>query len=609
MLTSTPMVGPAFAADSAVVWDLTVLYADAGEWERERASLAEEIPGLAAYQGSLGQGPAALAEVLERNSALRLRLARLSSYANLQGDEDLRVAEGQERRQRVQQLWVSFSSANSYLNPEILSLGDDRVREYLGAEPRLEPYRFSLENLLRLRPHTLTSEAERVISGAGLMAGASSQAYSMLTNADIRWPKVTLSTGEEVTLDNQGYTKSREAPNREDRKLVFDAFWSAHQDFERTFGVTYAGAVNRDIFYARARNHPNSLASTLASNAIPESVYRSLVAEANATLPTLHRYFRLRGQMLGVDQMRYYDIYPSLVELDRPFSLAEGKRLTIESARPLGEEYVRQLTEGLNSAWMHAYPQTGKRSGAYMSGSVYDVHPFVLMNYQDNYSSVTTLAHEWGHAMHSVLANQNQPYPTAGYPLFTAEIAAIVNELLLFEYMLSEAQGDDERLFYLGAALEGIRGTFYRQTMFAEFELAAHEIVERGGALSGANLTRLYGDLLKRYHGHDQGVVVIDDLYTREWAFIPHFYNGYYVYQYATSMAAANLFVDRILAGEPGAVETYLNVLRAGGSRHPYELVRGAGVDLASPEPYQATARRMERIMDQMEAILAKRKN
>ncbi len=590
-----------------IQWDLTDLFPSTEAWEAERQRIAGELPKLATYRGKLGDGAAQLAELMELLYRIQQDTMRLAIYASLRADEDLRESSSIERLSLARDLLAQLNSAASWIDPEMLSLGDDRVYSYLQNEPRLEPYRFPIEETLRSRPHVLSAEAEQILSSSSLATGTGSQVHNILTNSDLPWPTVTLSTGEQVRLDAAGYNKHRTSKNRDDRKLVFDTFWGTYKTYENTFGTTFAGQVQTDIFYMRARKYRTTLEAALAPQNIPESVYRTLLSEVEATLPTLHRYFRLRGRLLGVDQMRYYDIYPDLVTLEKPFPYDEGRRLTVAAVEPLGPEYVAGMRNALESPWTHVYPQTGKRSGAYMSGRAYGVHPYVLMNYQDNYESVSTLAHEWGHGMHSILANAHQPYPTAGYSIFTAEIASVVNEVLLLERMLKEAQSDDERLFYLGSALEGMRATFYRQAMFAEFELKAREIVEQGGALSGRRLTGLYGEILKRYHGHDQGVVAIDDLYTVEWAHIPHFYRGYYVFQYATSMAAANLFADRILAGEPGVVDTYLGLLKAGGSDHPYELVKRAGVDLATAAPYRSTAARMERIMDQMEEILARR--
>ena len=590
------------------VWDLTDLYPTPEAWTTARDRVAAQIPKIDAFRGRLGEGAGTLREALDVITGLRKETARLGVYASLKSDEDLRDAPANERRQLEQQLGVELSRATSFLTPEILSLGDDRVMSYLAKDPALAQYRFTVEEMLRQRPHTLGAEAEKVLSTSRLIGGAPSNIYGILTNADIPWPAVKLSDGTEAKLDAAGYTKYRAVPNRDDRKRVFDAFFGTYKTYERTLGASLASQVNSDMFYARSRNYPSTLAAALEPDAIPEAVYRSLLAEVNASLPTLQRYFKLRGRMLGIDQMRYYDIYPPMVKLDKTFTVDDGKRLTLAAVAPLGPDYVGKLREGFAARWMHAYPQTGKRSGAYMNGSAYDVHPYVLMNFNGDYESVSTIAHEWGHAMHSRLANAAQPYPNADYTIFTAEIASVVNEVLLLENMLKEAKSDDERLYYLGTALEGMRGTFYRQAMFAEFELAIHEVVEKGGALSGERMTKIYADLLKRYHGDEQGVLKIDDLYTREWAYIPHFYRGYYVYQYATSMAAANQFADRILAGQAGAVDTYLGVLKAGGSEHPYELVKRAGVDLATPAPYQSVARRMNSIMDRMEAILAKQK-
>ncbi len=613
LATAGAVALPAMAADQAAdkpagVWDLTDLYPTPEAWTAARDHVAAEVPKIDAYRGKLGESAAQLRAAMDFITGLQKETARLGVYAGLKADEDMRDPTASERRQVQQQLGVELNRATSFLTPEILSLGNDRVLSYLAKDPGLGQYRFTIEEMLRQRPHTLGAEAEKVLSTSGLIGGAPGNIYNVLTNADIPWPTVKLSDGTEAKLDAAGYTKYRAVPNRDDRKRVFDAFFGTYKTYERTLGASLAGKVNSDLFYARSRNYPGTLAAALDPNGIPESVYHELLKEVNETLPTLQRYFKLRGRMLGVDQMHYYDIYPPMVKLEKTFTVDEGKRLTLEAVAPLGPDYVAKLREGFAARWMHAYPQTGKRSGAYMNGSAYDVHPYVLMNFTGDYESVSTIAHEWGHAMHSRLANAAQPYPDAGYTIFTAEIASVVNEVLLLENMLKEAKTDEERLYYLGTALENMRATYYRQAMFAEFELAIHEIVEKGGALSGERLTRLYGDLLKRYHGDAEGVLKIDDLYAVEWAYIPHFYRGYYVYQYATSMAAANQFADRILAHEPGAVDTYLGVLKAGGSKQPYQLVKDAGVDLASPAPYLSVAHRMNSIMDQMEAILAKQK-
>jgi oligoendopeptidase F len=312
--------------------------------------------------------------------------------------------------------------------------------------------------------------------------------------------------------------------------------------------------------------------------------------------------------MLNVAELRYYDIYPPLLPGGREYPLDEGIGLMLESVAPLGPEYVAAMRKGVQDRWMDAYPRPRKQSGAHMNGSAYDVHPYVLMNYSGNYESVSTLTHEWGHAMHSYLSNRGQPYVNAGYAIFVAEIASTFNEALLLEHMLKRAKTDDERLLYLGSALETLRGTFYRQAMFADFERDVHARVDRGESLTGADLTRMYGEILRRYHGDAEGVLKVDDLYAIEWAYIPHFYSSYYVFQYATSIAASALLAERVIEGQPGARERYLKLLSSGGSDYPYNLVKAAGVDLATSQPYEAVAKRMNRIMDEIEAILARRK-
>ena len=593
--------------DPAHVWDLSLLFKDAAAFDAAKADLVAQLPKLAAYKGRLGESAATLADAMELLTDIQSRYLRLGSYASLSSDENLRDAAAMERNQGMDMLGAEVSGAASFVDPELLAVGEEKLRAFLAAEPRLAVYRFPIFDTLRNAPHTLGAEAEEVLSAVGMISDTPSSIYGILANADVPWPTITLADGAEARLDQAGYTRFRAAANRADREAVFRAFWGKFKEYERTFGTSLFAQVKTDWFGAKVRKHPSSLAASLSGNNVPEAVYRTLLEETNANLPTLHRYFKLRGRMLGVEDLRYWDIYPAIVNLEKEFPYGQAKELTLAAVRPLGESYVADLKASVDGRYAHVYPRKGKRSGAYMAGYVHDAHPYVLLNYNDDYESVTTFAHEWGHGQHSVLANRTQPAPVAHYKIFTAEIASTLNEALLLEHMLKIAADDDERLYYLGSALEGLRGTFFRQAMFAEFELRIHEEVEKGNALSGESLTRIYGDILRRYHGDAEGVLKIDDFVTVEWAYIPHFYYNFYVFQYAPSIAASQAFAERILAGEPGAVDTYLDLLKAGGSDYPYELVKKAGVDLATPEPYRALVKRMNSIMDQIEAILAKR--
>jgi oligoendopeptidase F len=426
----------------------------------------------------------------------------------------------------------------------------------------------------------------------------------LLSNSDIPFPTITLSDGEAYRIDNQAYGTLRALPNRDDRKAVFDAYWGEWAEFQNSIGMVLNSHIQTQVALSRARGYSSTLERELFQDNLPPEVYRTLISEVNANLPTLHRYFRLRARMLGVDQMHYYDIYPPLVALDREFDIETTKRITLEAMSILGDDWVSMQRDGINQRWMHVFPQRGKQSGAYMAGSVYDVHPFLLLNHQDDYDSMSTFAHEWGHAMHTLYAKQVQPYETAGYATFIAEIPSTSLELILEQYMVEHAETVDEKLFYLGSGLESLRGTFFRQAMFAEFELALYETVERGEPLTGAGISAIYRDLVRRYHGHDEGVVIVDDLYTNEWMFVRHFYLNMYVFQYATSLTAGTALYEKIVEEGAAGVENYKNLLRAGGSDYPYDLLVDAGVDLATPAPYRAVVDRMNAIMDEMEALL-----
>jgi oligoendopeptidase F len=585
-------------------WDLGDIYPDNESWEAALAEIQSGIQGIESFQGTLDAGPQSLLDCLELHFSVLKEMYRASSYASMRYHEDTRVGITAGMEQRVGLVATRLSEAASYIEPEILALGSEAVADYLSGEPALETYRHQLEDILRRGSHTRSATEEEIIAAAGLVADAPSTTYGMLANADAPWPTVTLSDGTEFLLNQAGYSRYRSAADRADRELVFREFFDVWQRFARTYGTMLYAQVKRDVFYSRVRRYESSLYASLDADRIPVSVYRTLLEQADAHLHVLHRYFGLRARMMGIPQMDYWDIYPPLVSQDRQFPIERGEELVLAAVRPLGPEAHEALADGFGSRWMDVYPRQGKKSGAYMNGHVYDVHPYVLMNYNDDYESVSTLAHEWGHALHSHFTNRTQSFVNADYSIFLAEIASTLNEALLLHHMLQEAETQADRLFYLGHALEQLRGTFFRQSMFAEFELAIHERVERGEALTADDMSEMYGALLRRYHGHDRGVLVIDDMFDVEWAYIPHFYYSFYVYQYATSVAASSLLAERILNGEPGATTDYLHLLRAGGAGYPYDLLLEAGVDLASPEPYRALMRRMEGIMDEIEGLL-----
>lgn len=587
-------------------WDLTDLYPTVADWEAAMTDIAARIAELPDFQGSLGDSPQAMLRALREISDTNKETARAYVYTSLERDADQRQADTQARFARARQLLSDLEQATSWISPEVLEVGADTVREYVAAEPGLADFEFMLNDILRQAPHTLDQKTEEILAQAGLVLSSAEQIYENYANADIPWPSVTLSEGQEVSLTQAGYSRWRAAPNRDDRKLVFDTFWDTWNQYSDGMGATLASEVQANVFTARVRNHDGVLAHNLFDDGLPPEVYTQLVTQVNNALPVFHRYLKLRGRMLGVDDLRYYDIYPPLVEVDTGvFDLERAEEITFAALQPFGERYLELLAYGLSQDWMHSHPQPGKRSGAYMNGSAYDVHPYVLLNHNDDYNALSTFAHEWGHAVHSLLANENNPFENAYYSTFIAEMASTINEILLEEYMIANARSDEERLFYLGNALESIRGTFFRQTMFAEFELAIHETAENGEPLTGPVLTELYGDLLKRYHGHDQGVLTIDDPYAVEWAYIPHFYYDFYVFQYATSISGAAWFAEQFLAGDTEVRDAFIRVLSAGGSDYPHNILRNeAGLDMTQPEAYEPVLRRMNSLMDRIEALL-----
>lgn len=596
---------PAVAPDPRYVWDLSPIFADDAAWEAERRALLADLPALKALRKDFGRDAASLRAALDRLSAATQRLRRVGVYASALASTDNRNARHQERQAQARSLSGQFGAAVAWVDGAIADLGEKRINAWLRAEPGLARHETRLREVLRQARHKLHPEAEAALAAYAPVLGAQGGTRTLLTTVDMTWPTLTID-GRPQRIDDVGYSRLRAHPDRAVRKQVFDAFYGAYGRIENTLGSTLAQRVEAGVIGARLRGHPSAVAASLSADAVPESVYRTLVAEVQRGLPTLHRYFKLRQKMLGLPDLGYHDVYPDLVKTDRSYPPELAAELTLAAVAPLGAAYQAQLKQALGARTMHVYPAPGKSPGAYQSG-VYGMTPLVFLNHQDSFDSVSTYAHEWGHGMHTLQANGAQPPEKAGYPLFLAEIAAFTHELLLQGHMLKTAANREERLYYLGEAVERLRGAFYRQAMFAEFELRVHDALERGEAVTGKRMTQTYCGLLRQYHGDEAGVMKIDPAVCTEWAFIPHFYRPFYVYQYATSMVAALHFSSRLLAGEPGVRDTYLGVLKSGGSRHPVPLLKDAGLDMDSPAPYRALVAQMDKLLDEMEALLAER--
>ncbi|HJW42639.1 MAG TPA: M3 family oligoendopeptidase [Rhizomicrobium sp.] len=607
--SATPAT-PTAPVDPAYMWDLGDLYASPEAWTTEHDRVKAVTEGFDKYKGTLGKSANDMLAALSAFSDAQRTLARLTTYAGLKADEDVRIAENQERQQLAASLGTLYNEKTAWVTPEILAVGADKVRAFEAAEPELaRRFSFYLGNTLRQAPHTLSNESEAVLASAGDVLAQPDAIYSVLANAELPFPTVKLSDGQTVTIGQGTYSKYRQAANRDDRKKVFDAFWGMWKKYEGTLGATLTTQVMGEVFNAKVRHYPNSLAAAVFADNMPEAVYRQLVSQANAGLPTMYRYLRLRKKLLGIQgDLAYYDIYPTMFKMENPphFTIADAERIGLAVDSAYGPEYIAKLKDAFAHRWMDVLPREGKAGGAYMSGSAYDVHPYLHLNYNSDYEALSQFIHEWGHGVHTMLTHDAQPFENSNYSTFTAETASITNEMLLNDYMVAHAQNNQEKLYYLGEALELMRGTFFRQTMFAEFQLALHEEVEAGRALSGKRMSEIYCGLLKKYHGDAQGVMKIDPAYCTEWEFIPHFYYGFYVWQYATSMAGAASFADAIEHEGKPAQERFIALLKAGGSDYPYNIYKKAGLDMATPAPYQALLARMNRTMDQIDALEAK---
>lgn len=584
-----------------LTWDLTQIYPSNAAWEAALEHVKARVPEMARFQGQLGSH---LYEALKTRLEIHKELDRVYAYASFLSDQDTRVAAHQAMRQKAQQVATDLAAVEAYFEPELIALGQARVNQLIAADPRLQTYKPIFEDILRAEPHTLSPAEEKVFAQASNLMNAGEEVHSIFTDAELPYPEVKLSTGEKVKLDAAGYTRYRSAPNRADRLKVFKAFWGRYEQFKNTLATTLNEQVKSHLFDKKVHKFDSALQAALFQNNVPVEVYHQLIKDVHANLPTLHRYLRLRERLMKVKGLRYEDLYAPIVPgVELTYTSEQAKELTLAASEPLGPEYVQALQRAYNERWVDFLPSTGKRSGAYSSGDVYDVHPYQLLNFNGKYEDVSTLAHESGHSLHSYLSNKNQPYGLHSYPIFVAEVASTLNENLLFHYMLDKHKDRQTQMSLLGSYLENMRATLFRQALLAEFELRAHERAEAGEPLTGESLNELYLKLLREYYGHDQGVCKVEPLYAIEWAYIPHFYYNFYVFQYATSMVASTSLASRIRAGEPGAREAYLKMLSSGASEYPLDLLLHAGVNMRTSEPFNAAMKEMNSIMDQMEAL------
>lgn len=606
ILCACMMLGMAVAttAVAGTEWDLSEMFATPADAVAARDAAVGRLAELEACRGHLGDSAEVLLGCLETQSAIERDFYTVMVYAARYLDRDLRDSFGQKLKAETDAAGVRIDAATSWIRPEILGLGSDTVEGFLAAEPELAPYARPLREILRLADHTLPAEQEALLSRVGLISGKFSDIYDQLTISDMPFPTVELPGIGEVTLNQAGYVRYRGNPDRAVRDEVFKRFWEAYADYESTLGTVLNAEVQKNWMYAQARGYDSSLAAALDGPEVPVAVYESLIENIHANLPVLHRMLRLRQRILGLETQTYADSYASIVpDVEMHFSWDQAAPVLAAALAPLGPDYVDQMEQGLRS-WVDVYPQDGKQTGAYSSGWWYDGHPWVLMNFDDSYDSLSTLAHEFGHAMHSWRSNRGQPFPTARYSGVVAEVASTFNEDLLLHHMLATATDRDARLYLLGSFLEQIRQTVFRQTMFAEFQLAIHRLAEGGETLTGESLSQLYLKLLREYYGHDQGVMRVDDAYRVEWSYIPHFYMSFYVYQYATGVVAATALAEQVRAGAPGAVERYLEMLSSGSSAPPIELLRRAGADLETATPFEITMAAANQAMDEIEALL-----
>jgi len=582
-------------------WDLTTIFQSDDEWETAYEEAAKKVTELTKFQGTLADGADQLLKALETIHEVSRKVEVVYVYAHLKSDQDTSNNTYQAMSNRAMTLITNANAATSWFDPELLALPEETLESYFEENKDLELYRHAIENITANREHVLSAEIEGLLAEAGDIFGASQQTFSVLNNADIEFPMVKDEDGEEVQLSHGLYGQLLESKNRDVRKGAFEALYEVYGGLKNTFASTFQTNIKKNNYLAKTHKYKSARHRALSANHIPEEVHETLVDVVNDNLHLLHRYMELRKKLLEVDELNMYDLYVSMIgESGLKYDYDEATEVTYEALDILGPEYNEVLGQAFNSRWIDIVENKGKRSGAYSSGT-YDTAPYILLNWHDSLNHLYTLVHELGHSVHSYFTRKNQPYVYGDYSIFLAEIASTTNENLLTDYLLENAESNEQKAQILNHYLDGFKGTVFRQTQFAEFEHWAHETAADGTPLTADFVSEKYGEINKKYYGP---AVENTDGIELEWARIPHFYMNYYVYQYSTGFCAATALADRIINEEEGALDDYLTYLKAGNSDFPIEVMKKAGVDMTSKDYIERAMKVFEERLDQLEAIV-----
>lgn len=586
--------------DLAYTWDLEQIFTSDEEWEKAFKEVKETLHQAKKFQGKLSESADILLEALQIQDQLGQKIGKVYVYSHLKKDEDNTNSKYVAYNDRSSSLYTEVGSALSFIVPEILSLEESTLQHFLEENKDLQLYSHAIAEITRQRDHVLSADEEAIIAQAGELAGAPGDIFTMINNADMKFPNVKDENGEEKELTHGRYIQFLESKDRRVRKDAFEAMYSSFKKQRNTLAATLNASVKKDIFYGKVRNYSSAIETAVDKDNVPVDVYNNLIDTVHEHLPLFHRYISLRKKVMGLEELHMYDVYVPLVQdTDMKFAYEEGQKLVLDSLKPLGEDYLSIVEQGFKNRWIDVYENEGKRSGAYSSGT-YGTPPYVLLNYQDTLDNVYTLTHEIGHSLHSYYSRKEQPYVYSGYSIFVAEVASTLNEALLTHHLLQATTDPKKKMYILNHYLDGFKGTLFRQTMFAEFEKLIHGKVEEGEALTSDLLSEMYYDLNLKYFGPD---MVVDQDIEFEWARIPHFYMNFYVYKYATGFSAAAALSKQIIEEGAPAIERFLAFLKSGSSDYPIEVLKMAGVDMTSPDPIRQALKVFEDTLTQLEEL------